>query len=70
MLAEAPAVAQHRRIRRKLRAVVIELVPEEWLGASFIRSTLFRLIDNAPPKAIDVMLSRIRELVDESEAPA
>jgi len=46
-------------LRQRLRACVLELVPNKW----GIRGTLFRLVDNAPPAALRAMRQRIKELV-------
>jgi hypothetical protein len=46
-------------LRRRLRAIVLELVPNKW----GIRGTLFRIIDHASPSVLLSMRDRIRELV-------
>lgn len=47
-------------LRRRLRAVVIVLVPQDW---GIFRVTLFRVIDKAPPAALYAMRDRIKEFV-------
>jgi hypothetical protein len=55
----ARVMQQDEELRQRLRACVLELVPNKW----GIRGTLFRIIDRAPRSSILSMRERIRELV-------
>lgn len=62
MISEREISARMREdeeLRKRMRAVILELVPNKW----GIRGTLFHLIDRAPPSALLAMRERIRELV-------
>lgn len=53
------AMALDAQLRQRLRAVILELIPNKW----GIRGTLFHLIDRAPSSAILAMRDRIRDLL-------
>jgi hypothetical protein len=59
MIAERELVDADAALRQRLRAVVLELIPNKW----GIRGTLFRLIDRAPSSALLSMRERILELL-------
>lgn len=56
---DPPTDVDADELRRRLRAVVLELIPNKW----GLRGTLFRLVDHAPPAALYAMRDRIKELV-------
>lgn len=65
-LREPEAIATHKQLRRKLRAVVLVLVPANW---GIVRSMIFHRIDSVSPAALDVMAGLIRKFAQELAEP-
>lgn len=57
---EPPIATDADELRRRLRAVVLEIIPNKWA----LRGTLFRIIDHAPAGVLYAMRDRIKALVE------